>query len=100
MEQVDILAGPTMPMTPFPLGAATVELSGTTLAAEKAIPTYTRPFDLNGFPAVTVPCGFSDQGLPIGLQLAGLPYQDDTVLRAAYAYQQATEWHKRRPPIQ
>ncbi len=100
MEQVDILAGPTMPMTPFPLGAATVELSGTTLAAEKAIPTYTRPFDLNGFPAVTVPCGFSDQGLPIGLQLAGLPYQDDTVLRTAYAYQQATEWHKRRPPIQ
>jgi aspartyl-tRNA(Asn)/glutamyl-tRNA(Gln) amidotransferase subunit A len=44
-----------------------------------------------------VPCGFSADGLPIGLQLAGRPFEDATVLRAAHAYQQVTEWHERQP---
>ncbi len=99
MEGLDALVGPTMPMTPFPLGAAEVRLEDRTFAAEKAIPIYTRPYDLNGFPAVTVPCGFSSDGLPIGLQIAALPHRDDVALRAAYSYQEATDWHKRRPPI-
>ena len=99
MEDVDILAGPTMPMTAFPLELEEIELDGKTFPVEAAIPTYTRPFNHNGLPTVTVPCGFSTAGLPIGLQLAGHPYRDDTVLRAAYAYEQATEWHRRRPPI-
>ena len=86
-------------MVPFPLASTEVELEGKTTPAEKAIPTFTRPYDLNGFPAVSVPCGFSDSGLPIGLQIAALPYQDNIALQAANAYQEATEWHKRRPPI-
>ncbi len=97
MKDVDLLVGPTMPMTPFPLASAEVNLEGQTFGAEKAIPTFTRPYDLNGFPAVSVPCGFSEAGLPIGLQIAAKPYEDHVVLRAAYAYEQATEWHKRRP---
>ena len=52
-----------------------------------------------GFPAISVPCGFSDTGLPIGLQLAGKPFDELTVLRAAHAYEQATDWHTRRPPL-
>ena len=58
-----------------------------------------RPYDLNGFPAVSVPCGFSEAGLPIGLQIAAKPYQDHVALRAAYAYEQASEWHKCRPNL-
>ena len=99
MKDVDLLVGPTMPMTPFPLASAEVQLEGQTFGAEKAIPTFTRPFDLNGFPAVSVPCGFSESGLPIGLQIAAKPYQDHVALRAAYAYEQATEWHRRRPNV-
>jgi len=99
MKDVDLLVGPTMPMAPFPQGSAEVDLEGQTFGAEKAIPTFTRPYDLNGFPAVSVPCGFSKSGLPIGLQIAAKPYQDHIALRAAYAYEQATEWHKRRPDV-
>jgi aspartyl-tRNA(Asn)/glutamyl-tRNA(Gln) amidotransferase subunit A len=64
-----------------------------------ALTQYTRPFNINGFPAITVPCGYSDQGLPIGLQLGGRPFDELTVLRAAHAYEQATDWHTRRPQI-
>ena len=71
----------------------------TTMGAIPALTQHTRTYNTNGFPAITVPCGFSDDGLPIGLQLAGRPFDEETVLRAAHAYQQATEWHTRRPPV-
>jgi aspartyl-tRNA(Asn)/glutamyl-tRNA(Gln) amidotransferase subunit A len=64
-----------------------------------ALTQYTRPYNITGFPAISVPCGFSSEGMPIGLQLAGRPFDEETVLRAAHAYEQATEWHGRRPPI-
>jgi aspartyl-tRNA(Asn)/glutamyl-tRNA(Gln) amidotransferase subunit A len=54
-------------------------------------------FNLSGLPAISVPCGFTRGGLPIGLQLAGPPFEEATVLRAAAAYEGATEWHRRRP---
>ena len=59
----------------------------------------TGPFNLTGQPALTLPCGFTDAGLPIGLQIVGRPFQDEVVFRVAYAYERATEWHKRRPPV-
>ena len=98
-EDFDILAGPTLPITAHAIGAGEVKIGDVTLASTPALTQYTRPFNLNGNPAVTVPCGFSDEGLPIGLQLAGRPFEEGTTLRAAYAYEQATEWHKRRPPL-
>ena len=98
-EDFDILAGPTLPITAHAIGAGEVKIGDVTLASTLALTQYTRPFNLNGNPAVTVPCGFSDEGLPIGLQLAGRPFDEVTVLRAAYAYEQATDWHKRRPPL-
>jgi len=55
------------------------------------------PFDMFGLPAITVPCGFSTSGLPIGLQIVGAPFAESTVLALAYAYEQATEWHRRKP---
>jgi Asp-tRNA(Asn)/Glu-tRNA(Gln) amidotransferase A subunit family amidase len=64
-----------------------------------ALTQYTRPYNITGSPAIALPCGFSDAGLPISLQLAGRPFDELTVLRAAHAYEQATDWHTRRPPV-
>ena len=61
--------------------------------------SHTTPASLAGIPAISVPCGFSAAGLPLGLQLAGRPFDEATVLRAAHAYEQATDWHTRRPPL-
>jgi aspartyl-tRNA(Asn)/glutamyl-tRNA(Gln) amidotransferase subunit A len=99
LEQVDLLAGPTEPVTAPELGAAQVPVGEDTLGTVAALTQFTRPYNITGFPAISIPCGFSDSGLPIGLQLAGRPFDEVTVLRAAHAYEQATEWHKRRPPI-
>ena len=99
LNDVDLLAGPTLPITAHRIGATEVQVGDTVMASSPALTQYTRAFNLNGFPAITVPCGFSDAGLPIGLQLAGRPFDEGTVLRAAHAYEQATEWHKRRPVL-
>jgi aspartyl-tRNA(Asn)/glutamyl-tRNA(Gln) amidotransferase subunit A len=63
------------------------------------VPEYHGPFNLTGLPTLSVPCGFSDDNLPIALQLVGKPFDESAVLRAGYAYQQHTKWHERRPPI-
>jgi aspartyl-tRNA(Asn)/glutamyl-tRNA(Gln) amidotransferase subunit A len=67
------------------------------ILAGRASPTI--PFNAAGLPAISIPCGFDEQGLPIGLQIAGRAFEDGTVLRLAYAYQQATDWYLRRPPL-
>jgi len=91
-EQVDVLVLPTM-REPAPLISETVN------------ETHHRPhgntsaFNHFGTPAMTVPCGFSKDGLPIGLQFVGPAYGELTVLSIAYAYQESTDWHKRTPPI-
>jgi aspartyl-tRNA(Asn)/glutamyl-tRNA(Gln) amidotransferase subunit A len=59
----------------------------------------TAPFDVFGIPAISLPCGFSKDGLPIGLMIAGPHFAEGKVLALAYAYQQATEWHKRKPNL-
>ena len=99
LQEVDLLAGPTEPVTAPQLLATRVRIGKEEVGTTAALTQYTRPYNLTGFPAISVPCGFSDGGLPIGLQLAGRPFEELTVLRAAYAYEQATDWHKRRPPI-
>lgn len=97
-DNVDLLAGPMEPVVAPPIEAESVLVNGETVGVIPALTQYTRPFNLTGFPALTVPCGFSE-GLPVGLQLAARPFDEATTLKAGYAYQQATDWHKRRPPI-
>ena len=58
----------------------------------------TIPVNIAGLPAISIPCGFAD-GLPVGLQIIGKPFGEETILRVAYAYEQATDWHKARPPL-
>ena len=99
LEQVDLLAGPTEPVTAPKLLANRVQAGGRTVGTVTALTQYTRAYNITGFPAVSVPCGFSESGLPIGLQLAGRPFDDVTVLRAAHAYEQAADWGQRRPPV-
>jgi aspartyl-tRNA(Asn)/glutamyl-tRNA(Gln) amidotransferase subunit A len=62
-------------------------------------PSYTAAFNLTGLPAISVPCGFTSAGLPIGLQIAGRAFEEATVLRAAAAYERVTEWHTRHPAL-
>jgi aspartyl-tRNA(Asn)/glutamyl-tRNA(Gln) amidotransferase subunit A len=92
LETVDLIATPTMSNPPGRFDE--VDLMGNSRR-----PSFTSPFNMTGMPAVSVPCGFTPSGLPAGLQLAGQNFDEPTVLRAAYAYQQATAWHERRPSI-
>ena len=99
LDDVDLLAGPTEPVTAPPLLQQQVLAGEQEIGTVAALTQYTRPYNITGFPAISVPCGFSAEGLPIGLQLAGRPFDEETVLRAAHAYEQATEWRLRRPPL-
>jgi aspartyl-tRNA(Asn)/glutamyl-tRNA(Gln) amidotransferase subunit A len=60
---------------------------------------FTLPASLAGLPALSLPCGFDEKGLPIGLQIIGKHFDEATILRIGYAYEQATDWHNRKPSI-
>ena len=92
---VDVLVTPTMPM-PAPAIADLKANPDALRPAELRLLRNTRPFNVWGLPAISVPCGFAESGLPIGLQIAGPHWREDLVLRLAHAYEQATAWHKRR----
>jgi aspartyl-tRNA(Asn)/glutamyl-tRNA(Gln) amidotransferase subunit A len=98
LEEVDLLAGPTTPITATKIGVSDVQIGQTTMGVIAAHTQYLSSFNLNGLPALTVPCGFVG-GLPVGLQLVGGAFEEATVLRAAHAYEQATDWHERKPPL-
>jgi aspartyl-tRNA(Asn)/glutamyl-tRNA(Gln) amidotransferase subunit A len=70
-----------------------------TIATTARLTRFTYAWSLAGLPAASVPCGLDRQGLPVGLQLAAAPWQDHLVLRAAAAYQDTTNWHRRRPAL-
>ena len=91
--RVDLLAAPTTPGVAFEHGAKTDPL------AMYMNDVYTIPASMTGLPAISVPCGFSAAGLPIGLQLIGAALDEATLLRAAHAYEQATPWRDRRPEL-
>ncbi|HLG79110.1 MAG TPA: amidase, partial [Ktedonobacteraceae bacterium] len=98
-QRVDAFVLPTLPVPAVPLAQAgqDIEIDGVTEPSATAFLRLTMPFNLAGLPTVSFPCGFSTGGLPIGLQVAGKPFEEATVLRIAHAYQQLTDWHRRRP---
>ena len=96
---VDVLVTPTIPM-PAPAIADLKANPDALRPAELRLLRNTRPFNVWGLPAISVPCGFTQKRLPIGMQIAGLHWREDMVLRVAHAYEQATAWHKRRIPLQ
>ena len=98
-KQVDVIMTPTCPIAASKIGDTTVQVGDATEAVLAIIARLTLPFNISGSPTITVPCGFTSTGLPIGLQLAGRLFDEATVLRVAHAYEQATDWHTRRPPL-
>jgi aspartyl-tRNA(Asn)/glutamyl-tRNA(Gln) amidotransferase subunit A len=100
MAGVDVLAAPTMPVLPPRIGEDTVELEhGDRVLYRLTIIPFNSPWSLVGAPVVSVPAGFVD-GLPVGLAIVGPRFGENTVLRAAHAFQRLTDWHDRRPEIQ
>jgi aspartyl-tRNA(Asn)/glutamyl-tRNA(Gln) amidotransferase subunit A len=92
-EKYDALVTPTSPTVPFRIGEKT----------DNPLQMYlsdvcTLPINIAGVPAISIPAGFGD-GLPIGMQIISKPFGEETILKIAYAYEQATDWHKRKPEI-
>jgi len=92
-EKFDALVTPTSPTVPFKIGEKIDDPLQMYLSD-----VCTLPINIAGLPAISIPAGFGD-GLPIGMQIIGKPFSEETILKIAYAYQQATDWHKKRPNI-
>jgi aspartyl-tRNA(Asn)/glutamyl-tRNA(Gln) amidotransferase subunit A len=89
---VDVLIVPTMPTVAPTFAAYDPD-------AMVRIPSFTPIWNLTGLPAISVPCGFSSGGMPIGMQVVGRPFDEPTTFKVADAYQRITGWHLRIPPI-
>jgi Asp-tRNA(Asn)/Glu-tRNA(Gln) amidotransferase A subunit family amidase len=100
LSQVDVLVMPTssIPASPIPERAG-INSKQEIIDGYAGRRSFTAPFNLANTPALSINCGFTAGDLPIGLQIAGKPFDEETVLRVAHAYEQATDWHTRRPPI-
>jgi aspartyl-tRNA(Asn)/glutamyl-tRNA(Gln) amidotransferase subunit A len=97
-DSVDLIVTPTTPVPPSMISELLADLDH--LRAKELLTTpNTRPFNVLGLPTISVPCGFTRTGLPIGMQIIGPHGREATVLQLAHAYEQATEWHKRKPNL-
>lgn len=93
-EKVNIILTPTSPTAAFKIGEKTEDPLQMYLSD-----IFTISVNLAGIPGLSLPCGFTANKLPIGLQILGKPFDEETLLRAAYAYEQATDWHKQEPGL-
>jgi aspartyl-tRNA(Asn)/glutamyl-tRNA(Gln) amidotransferase subunit A len=92
-DSTHVILAPTLPIV-----APEIDECQAQSDIRTALLSLTRPANISGQPAISIPCGFSREGLPIGLQIIGRRYDEITALRVAYAYESATPWHKRFPP--
>ena len=97
-ESVDVLATPTLPIVAPAIGEEEIKVGRRLQSVRAALLRFTRAGNLTGLPAISLPCGFSSENLPVGLQLFGRRLDEATLLRVTYAYEQATPWHKIFPP--
>jgi aspartyl-tRNA(Asn)/glutamyl-tRNA(Gln) amidotransferase subunit A len=93
-RQVDVIVAPTAPTPAFRIGEKTQNPLEMYLSD-----IYTIPVNLAGIPAISIPCGFNKKNLPIGLQIMGRHFDEETLLRVAYTFEQNTEFHLKKPPI-
>jgi len=92
-NRADVIVSPTLPAFSPLVGEVWVQSGDLRENVIDAFLRFNIPYDLTGFPAISIPCGLSSTGLPIGLQIAGRAFDETTVLRVANAYEQSTEWH-------
>jgi aspartyl-tRNA(Asn)/glutamyl-tRNA(Gln) amidotransferase subunit A len=99
MQDVDVIVTPTLPNTAMKVGETTIKigLKEETVFAVSA--RFCAPFDMVGLPAASIPCGFAPNGLPIGLQIVGKPFGEETVLKLGHAFERNTDYHLRRPRL-
>jgi aspartyl-tRNA(Asn)/glutamyl-tRNA(Gln) amidotransferase subunit A len=98
-EEVDVLVSPTTALTAWRVDEPVLGIGGRDESVLAASWRLTYPFNLTGLPAISVPCGFDHQGLPIGLQIAARPFGETTLLRVAHAYERMHDWKDRVPSL-
>ncbi len=99
LRDVDAIAAPTVPVPAPVINAESVEIAGEQVAVRPALVGWARPANFTGLPAISVPCGFTRDGLPVGLQFIGRPFDESTLLRIAYSYERSHDWRARRPGL-
>ena len=99
LQEVDAIVAPTVPVPAPPIGAEYVEVDGKQIAVRAALVGMNRPANFTGHPAISLPCGFTRDGLPVGLQLIGRTFDESTLLRIAFAYERAHNWRSRHPRL-
>jgi aspartyl-tRNA(Asn)/glutamyl-tRNA(Gln) amidotransferase subunit A len=97
LQEVDAIVAPTVPFHAPTIGIDTTELAGEQVDVRGAMVGLNRPADLTGHPAISIPCGFTREGMPVGLQLIGRSFDEGTLLRIAFAYERRDEWKDRHP---
>jgi aspartyl-tRNA(Asn)/glutamyl-tRNA(Gln) amidotransferase subunit A len=98
-KQFDAIVTPSEPIVAPEVGQQTVRFGDVEESVDSALVRYLAPFNLTGLPALSIPCGFSKGGLPIGMQIIGKAYDETTVLRIGHAYEQSTDWHLKAPEM-
>jgi aspartyl-tRNA(Asn)/glutamyl-tRNA(Gln) amidotransferase subunit A len=96
-REVDAILTPTVPVPAPLLGSATVRVNSHAEPIRSALIGMNPAANFTGLPAISVPCGFTPEGLPVGMQLIGRAFEEKALLRLAYAYERATEWYLRQP---
>jgi Asp-tRNA(Asn)/Glu-tRNA(Gln) amidotransferase A subunit family amidase len=99
IRDIDVLVTPTQPTTALKTGQTTSRIGSREESVFGVSARFCAPFNISGLPAISVPCGFSPQGMPIGLQVIGKPFDEETVLRIADAFERSTQWHLKYPII-
>ncbi len=97
LQSVDAIVAPTVPVPAPPIGAESVRIDGEEIDTRRLLVGHSRPANFTGLPAISVPCGFTRDGLPVGLQLIGRAFDEATLLRIAFAYESANDWRGRHP---
>jgi aspartyl-tRNA(Asn)/glutamyl-tRNA(Gln) amidotransferase subunit A len=99
LAEVDAIVAPSAPTAAPHIGETVVRIRGEEETVRSALVRVSRPANFTRHPAISIPCGFTSEGMPIGMQLIGRHWDEATLLEIASLYESETEWHLRRPPL-
>jgi aspartyl-tRNA(Asn)/glutamyl-tRNA(Gln) amidotransferase subunit A len=99
MRDVDVIVTPTLPNTAMKVGQTTIRIGAREESVFEVSARFCAPFNMAGVPAASIPCGFAPNGLPIGLQIVGKPFDEATVLKLGHAFERDTDYHLKRPRL-